>query len=71
MSKVVSEKWSLIKADLYSLFKGALLAAFGAGSTYLIEALKLIDFGEYNMIAAAVLAVLANFVRKYFTKKEY
>jgi len=31
----------------------------------------LVDFGEYNLIAAAILAFAANFVRKYATTKQY
>ena len=68
---MVSSKWSLVKQDLYKLLMGALLAAVGAGMTYLIEALKLVDFGDYNMLAAAGLAVLANLIRKFFTKTAY
>jgi len=67
----ISSKWSLVKQDLYKLLMGALLAAVGAGATYLIEALKLVDFGDYNMLAAAGLAVLANLIRKFFTKTAY
>jgi len=68
---MVSKKWSLVKHDLYKLLMGALLAAVGAGMTYLIEALKLVDFGDYNMLIAAGLAVVANLVRKFFTKTDY
>ena len=48
-----------------SVARGALVAAVGAALTYLSEWASNTDFGQWQPIVAAVLAVATNAVRKW------
>ena len=51
-------------ADFKKVLMGAAVAAVGAALAYILEYTQTVDFGEYQVFAAAGLAVLANLVRK-------
>lgn len=54
----------LDKPKLISIGKGALIAGIGAALASIINALPSVDLGAWGPFAAALLAVLANTVRK-------
>lgn len=54
----------LDKTKLISIGKGALIAGIGALLASLIEASPTVDLGAWGPLVAALLAVLANTVRK-------
>jgi hypothetical protein len=64
-----SLKYKLNVADAKKIGKGALIAGVGAAAAYIIEALSIMDFGEYTPIAVAVLAVVTNLGRKFLQSK--
>lgn len=57
----------MIRVDWNKIGKGALMAAVGAGAVFGLEQLNLLDFGEYDVMVAGLVSVLANIVRKAFT----
>jgi hypothetical protein len=52
------------KEELIKVGKGALIAAAGAGLTYLSEAISGMDFGELTPIVMVGWSVAANWARK-------
>jgi len=64
----MSEKYRLNKQDSYKILKGAGIAGAGAILVYLIQIIPNVDFGAWTPVAVAVGGILANLVRKYFTK---
>jgi hypothetical protein len=54
----------LMNEKTVSVLKGALIAAAGAGLTYLADNLGLIPLGPLSPLVAALLSVLVNAVRK-------
>ncbi len=72
MTVVISERKKLISQDLAKVGRGALIAGTGAFIFYLLEALSVVDFGEQaTPIIVAVLGVVANFVRKWWSENKY
>ena len=55
--------WS--KEDWKRLFKGAMLAAVGAGGAAIIEYASGYNFGQYDLLAGALCSVAANALRMY------
>jgi hypothetical protein len=53
-----------LKLKLIKLFKGALIAAAGAGLTYMAEGAQGIDFGEFTPVVVAGFAVAVNAIRQ-------
>ena len=47
-----------------SVFKGSLVASGGVGLAYVLERILATDFGPWGMVAAAVLSVVVNILRK-------
>lgn len=62
-----SPAFSLASADWLSIVKGALIAAAGAGSVAALQYFDAIDFGQYDVAAASLIAIIINFVRKLIT----
>jgi uncharacterized membrane protein (UPF0136 family) len=60
----------MTKTECLSILKGAAIAASGAVAAYLTEWLSNADFGHHAAIAGAVLAVVANVLRKLATAGE-
>jgi len=54
-----SEEWK-------SILKGTLVAAVGAGLTYLAQTVGGLDFGTATPAVVAVLSVAVNYLRKAF-----
>jgi hypothetical protein len=54
-----SEEWK-------SILKGTLVAAVGAGLTYLVQTVSGTDFGTATPAVVAVLSVAVNYIRKVF-----
>lgn len=54
----------LDKAKLESVGRGALLAGGGAFIVYILQELPGLDLGTYQLLAAAVLSVALNLIRK-------
>lgn len=53
-----------MKAELIKILKGAIIAACGAGLTYLLEAVGKIDFGTATPLVVSGFSVLVNILRK-------
>ena len=60
-----SPAFSFSSIDWLKIGKGALIAAAGAGLTYVTEWASGTDFGDYTPIVMAALSVAANIFRKY------
>ena len=60
-----SKKYNLNKADMAKVGKGLFIAAAGAGLTYLMDIVPMVDFGQYTPIAVAVNSCLINLARKW------
>jgi len=72
MKVVISERGKLIGQDLAKVGGGALIAGAGAALFYSLEALPGVDFGErWTPIVVPLLAVLANFIRKWWNRNYY
>ena len=72
MAIITSERGKLIRQDFLKIGKGALIAGFGAAAFYTLEALPQVDFGtQWGPIIVALLSVLGNFFRKWWTKNKY
>jgi len=56
--------------DWKKIGKGAVIALGGAFLTYLAEAVKIIDFGQYTPVAVAVFSVLINFGWKWIQNNQ-
>ena len=56
----------LNSAEWKSIFKGTLVAAVGAGLTYLVQAVGGVDFGTATPAVVAGLSVAVNYLRKVF-----
>lgn len=61
-----SIKYSLNKADLLKIGKGALIAVGGALLTYLSSVITQVDFGQYTALIVAVASILINAGLKFF-----
>jgi len=48
--------------------KGALLAGAGAGAVYGLQAVDVVDWGEYDVMIASAISVLINVVRKWVAR---
>jgi len=69
--KMTSPRMVLIRQDLTKVGKGALLAGFGAAVIYFLDNVTGVDFGDWNLIAAAVVSVVGNLFRKWWTENKY
>ena len=69
--KKISKRGELIKQDLLKVGKGALIAGAGAFAMYLLQGLTQIDYGDATPVIVALLSVVINFARKYFTENKY
>lgn len=67
LSDIVKEVnyMGLTNVDYKSIAKGAIMAAVGAGATYLLQVVGKMDFGTYTPFVAALLAVVSNAVHKF------
>ncbi len=62
---------TLIREDLMKVGRGALLAGFGAAVVYFLDGVTGIDFGDWNVLVAAIIAVAGNLFRKWWTESKY
>jgi len=71
--KRISRKGQLIKQDWIKIGKGALLAGLVPATLYLLDWLQTIDFGNawWAPIAAGLVPVIVNTVRKYVKESRY
>ena len=60
MGVETSKRFQLIWPDVKKILVGAAMAGVGAFAAYLIDALSIIDWGQWSPFAAAIIAVLAN-----------
>ncbi len=60
-----SRSGALNRADLYSIFKGALIVGGATSITYFLQGISNSDFGVYSPLVVAASSVVINFVRKY------
>ena len=58
-----SKSFQINKEDLKKIFKGLAIAMAGAGITYLMAIVDLIDVGAYTPIFVAVSSALVNALR--------
>jgi hypothetical protein len=65
----MSKAYSLNKADLYKILKGACIALGGAILTYLASIIGEVDFGSYTAVVTAVGGVLINAGLKFLEGK--
>lgn len=63
----MAENFKLDLDEMKKVGKGAIIAGVGVVLVYSTEAIPGIDFGVWTPIIAAGFAVVANFVRKWFT----
>ena len=68
---MISKPRSLVVEDLKKVGKGAAIAGFGAAALYLLDALPNVDFGDWTPFMTAVLAVVGNLFRKWWTRNKY
>lgn len=71
MTKIKSEKWTLIKDDLKKLGIGAGIALLGALATYLQDTIPSVDFGLYTPVIVALNSIIVNAIRKFITSSLY
>jgi len=57
----------LNKKDLTKVGTGAAIAGGGAAVVYILQALPMIDFGQYTVAVAAFASVALNLVRKWIS----
>lgn len=62
----MSPSFSISKAEVVSVLKGAGIAAGGAVLTYLSSYFSGHDFGVYTPVVMALWSVVVNFCRKFF-----
>lgn len=65
-----SPSGQLSRADMGKIGKGALIALGGAALTILVEVIPGVDFGKYQVVVAAVSAVLVNLLRIWLTNNQ-
>jgi len=67
----ISKYMQLVPEDVRKIAKGALFAAGGAATAYLLSILPSLNFGQYQVFVAMVLSSGLHAAYKYFTKTEY
>jgi hypothetical protein len=60
-----SKKYRLNIEDAHKILTGLLVAMAGAGITYAVDTVGMMDFGEYTPFVVAVASVLVNIARKF------
>lgn len=65
----MSQKFSLNKTDLKSLFRGLVITLCGAFLTYVAENVGKVDFGTYTPFVVAIIALGVNTGRKFISGK--
>ena len=60
----------LNKADMQKVGKGALIALAGAALTVLVDVIPGVDFGKYQVVVAAVSAVIVNLLRIWLSNNQ-
>lgn len=68
---MISPQHRIIGEDIQKILIGASVAGVGAFLTYALEMLPNVDYGSYTPVVVALLSVIANIVRKYFTTTKY
>lgn len=68
---LVSEPGKIIGLEWKKIGKGAIMAGIGSGLTYAVQEMGQVDFGDWQVVVAAGLAILSNIVHKLFYKTEY
>jgi hypothetical protein len=67
---VIKSRFQIDLVGLKKVGKGALIAGGAAVLAYLAEAIPGVNFGDYTPIIVAVLGILINAGRKFFTQIE-
>lgn len=57
--------WIKHEEKIFSIAKGALIAAIGSGVAYALDQLATIDFGSYAVFVAGGVSVAVNILRKF------
>jgi hypothetical protein len=65
-----SQRFRLNKEDFVSIAKGFGVGLAGAILTYATEYFGKVDFGQYTPVAVAIMAVIANIIRKWTANNE-
>lgn len=68
---MISKKYSLNKADLTKIVKGACIALGGTLATYLLDILTQIDIGIYTPIVVSIFSILLNTFLKWLSRTKY
>lgn len=70
----VSERFKILKQDLWSMFRGLVDVLIGAGALYLADAITTVDVSELGWVAPAVTAALvflSKAIRKWVSETKY
>ena len=70
----VSQRFKILKQDLWSMLRGLLDVCVGAGALYLADQLAMLDMTDLGVMAPAVTAVLvvvAKSLRKWASETTY
>ncbi len=65
----MSKKYTLNKADLLKIAKGAGIAIGGSACAYLVTVIPEIDFGPQTLLISTIAMILINTGLKYFQGK--
>lgn len=76
--QVFSEAWTLIKQDLYKIWKGFLIATGGAVLAFLPQVSGIIDYTQYDQFGpflalgvGALCSSLINVIQKWMSNTTY
>lgn len=69
MQKKMQRKNTLDKVTLIKILKGAGIAGGGAALVYLLQAVVLLDFGDYTPMVVAIAGILINAIKEFISGK--
>jgi hypothetical protein len=67
----LSPKYQIIKEDILSILRGAIIMAVGTGLTYGLEAIAKLDFGTWTPVVSILTTMAINAIRKWLTTTKY
>ncbi len=59
------KKNSLDKETFIHIVKGALIAGGGVALTYILQAISMMEFGEWTAIVVGICSILINAIREF------
>jgi hypothetical protein len=65
----MQKRYSFDKVTLIKILKGAMIAGGGAFSVYLLQALAMLDLGEWTSVVGAICAILINAIKEFIQGK--